>query len=84
MAAHDVEKRCYMDGHERPDVIDYRVNTFLPLMAQLEKRMVHWVANGSELVTAALLAYWGSRLDGVVARVGNRDGATKGFREAQP
>ena len=39
-----------MEGHERPDVIDYRVNVFLPLMAQLEKWMVHWVANGSELV----------------------------------
>jgi hypothetical protein len=45
-----LKKGVYMDGHERPDVIDYRVNTFLPLMAQLEKRMVHWVANGSELV----------------------------------
>jgi len=39
-----------MDGHKRPDVIDYWVNTFLPLMAQLEKQMVHWIANRSELV----------------------------------
>jgi hypothetical protein len=45
-----LKKGVYTDGHERPDVIDYWVNTFLPLMAQLEKRMVHWVANGSELV----------------------------------
>ena len=34
-------------------------------------------------VTAALLAYWGSRLDGVVTRVGDRDGAAESFREAQ-
>jgi len=39
-----------MDGHKRPDVIDYWVNTFLPLMAQLEKQMVHWIANRSKLV----------------------------------
>jgi hypothetical protein len=45
-----LKKGVYMDGHERPDVIDYRVNTFLPLMAQLEKWMVHWVMNGSKLV----------------------------------
>jgi hypothetical protein len=36
-----LKKGVYMDGHERPDVIDYQVNTFLPLMAQLEKWMVH-------------------------------------------
>ncbi len=45
-----LKKGVYMDGHERPDVIDYWVNTFLPLMAQLEKQMVHWVMNRSELV----------------------------------
>jgi hypothetical protein len=36
-----LKKGVYMDGHERPDVINYRVNMFLPLMVQLEKRMVH-------------------------------------------
>jgi hypothetical protein len=45
-----LKKGVYMDGHERPYVIDYQVNTFLLLMAQLEKRMVHWVVNRSELV----------------------------------
>ena len=45
-----LKKGVYMDGHERPDVIDYRMNSFLPLMAQYEKRMVHWVADGANLV----------------------------------
>jgi hypothetical protein len=44
-----LRKGVYMDGHERPDVVQYRVNTFLPLMALHEKRMVEWIANGSEL-----------------------------------
>ena len=39
----------YMDGHKRLDVVDYQVKSFLPLMAQYEQRMVHWVANKSRL-----------------------------------
>ena len=39
-----------MDGHKRPDVINYQLNSFLPLMAQYEKRMVHWVADRTNLV----------------------------------
>jgi len=39
-----------MDGHERPDVKEYRQKTFLPTMALYEKRMAHWVLQGSELV----------------------------------
>ncbi len=39
-----------MDGHERPDVIEYRINVFLPLMASLERRMVQWVLRESKLV----------------------------------
>jgi hypothetical protein len=35
-----VKKGVYMDGHERPDVIEYRNNVFLPLMASYETRMV--------------------------------------------
>ncbi len=45
-----LKKGVYMDGYERPDVINYQINTFLPLMAQYEKRMVHWVADGPNLV----------------------------------
>ena len=36
-----------MDGHERPDVVEYWKNKFLPLMALHEKNMVQWVTNGS-------------------------------------
>ena len=39
-----------MDGHERPDVQKYREEVFLPLLASLDTRMVHWVLEGSELV----------------------------------
>jgi hypothetical protein len=46
----ELKKGVYMDGHERPDVVEYRNNVFLPLMASLERRMVQWVSEGSELV----------------------------------
>jgi hypothetical protein len=36
-----LKKGIYIDGYERPDVVDYLVKSFLPLMAQYEKRMVH-------------------------------------------
>jgi hypothetical protein len=45
-----LKKGMYMDGHERPDIVEYRKNTFLPLMALHEKKMVQWVANESGLV----------------------------------
>ena len=31
-----VKKGVYMDGHERPDVVEYWNNVFLPLMASFE------------------------------------------------
>ena len=34
-----VRKGVYMDGHERDDVVKYRKEVFLPLMAQYESRM---------------------------------------------
>jgi len=37
-----VKKGVYMDGHERPDVVEYWNNVFLPLMASFERRMVQW------------------------------------------
>ena len=46
----ELKKGVYMDGHERPDVIEYCINIFLPLMALLERRMVQWVLRESELV----------------------------------
>jgi hypothetical protein len=35
-------KGVYMDGHERPDVVEYHKNTFLPLMELYQGRMVNW------------------------------------------
>lgn len=34
-----------MDGHERSDVVKYRNETFLPLMAEYERWMVRWIEN---------------------------------------
>ena len=45
-----LRKGVYMDGHERPDVMEYWKNTFLPLMALHKKKMVQWVMKGSKLV----------------------------------
>jgi hypothetical protein len=36
----EMKKGVYMDGHERPDVVEYCNKVFLPLMALLERRMV--------------------------------------------
>jgi hypothetical protein len=44
----ELKKGVYMDGHERPDVVEYRNAVFLPLIASLEKRMVQWNQKGSE------------------------------------
>jgi hypothetical protein len=46
----ELKKGVYMDGHERPDVVEYRNNVFLPLLASLERRMVQWISDGSDLV----------------------------------
>lgn len=42
-----IKKGIYMDGHEREDVVKYRNEVFLPLMAEYENRMVHY--EGPEL-----------------------------------
>ena len=36
-----------MDGHERPDVVKYRQEEFLPKMADYERQMAHY--EGQEL-----------------------------------
>ena len=43
----EVKKGVYMDGHKRVDVVKYRREVFLPLMAKFEARMVHY--EGPEL-----------------------------------
>jgi hypothetical protein len=45
-----LKKGVYMDGHERPDVVEYCQKMFLSTMALYEKRMAQWVLQGSELV----------------------------------
>jgi len=39
-----------MDGHERPDIVKYRNNVFLPLMALFERCMVQWKPEGLGLM----------------------------------
>jgi hypothetical protein len=46
----EMKKGVYMDGHERPDVVEFHNKVFLPLMALLERRMVQWDLSGSEVV----------------------------------
>jgi len=36
------KKALYFDGHDRPDVVDYRQNVFLPQMAEYCKRLVSY------------------------------------------
>jgi hypothetical protein len=47
-----VKKGVYMDSHERLDIVEYRNNIFLPLMALFERCMVQWrlEGEGAELV----------------------------------
>ena len=45
-----LRKGVYMDGHERPDVVEYRKSIFLPLMASYQGRMAKWEPQGSQLV----------------------------------
>jgi hypothetical protein len=45
----DVKKGVYKDGHERPDVLRYRQESFLPRFAELEPTFVQWTF--SELET---------------------------------
>ena len=45
-----LRKGVYMDGHERPDVVEYHNNVFLCNMASHQKKMVRWEQQESELV----------------------------------
>jgi hypothetical protein len=45
-----VKKGIYMDGHKRPDVIKYRDDVFLSLMASYERCMVQWKPEGAGLI----------------------------------
>lgn len=39
------KKGLYYDGHERPDVVDYRQNEFLPQMAEYKRRLVEFAVD---------------------------------------
>ena len=39
-----------MDGHKRPDVVEYHNKSFLPSMKMHQKRMVWWEPQESKLV----------------------------------
>ena len=41
-------KGLYFDGHDRPDVQDYRQNVFLPKMEEHVKRLVQYVVGNVE------------------------------------
>ncbi|KII87813.1 hypothetical protein PLICRDRAFT_176579 [Plicaturopsis crispa FD-325 SS-3] len=42
------KKSLYYDGHERPDVVHYRQNVFLPAMADYRRRLVEYVVGDVE------------------------------------
>lgn len=42
------KKGLYFDGHDRPDVIDYRQKTFLPMMEKHAKRLVKYCPGDTE------------------------------------
>ena len=42
------KKGLYFDGHDRPDVIEYRQNCFLPTMKEYEPRLVQFTVNDVE------------------------------------
>ena len=44
-----LRKGVYMDGHERPDVIEYRETSYLPNLAKDELRMVKFEFDGSNI-----------------------------------
>jgi hypothetical protein len=45
-----VKKGVYMDGHERLDIVEYRNNVFLLLMASFERCMAQWRPKGPGVV----------------------------------
>ena len=43
-----------MDGHERPDVVEYRQNVFLPAMEKFEARMAKYEGPGLKRIPPTL------------------------------
>jgi hypothetical protein len=49
-----VKKGIYIDGYKRPDIVKYRNNVFIPLIALYERHMVQWKSKGVGLVHVKL------------------------------
>lgn len=43
----------YKDGHERPDIVDYRQNVYLPTLGEFEKRSKVYDDDGVEIPRTA-------------------------------
>ena len=43
------KKALYYDGHDRPDVVDYRQNVFLPAMKEYRSRLVEYKVGDVEV-----------------------------------
>jgi hypothetical protein len=50
-----LRKGVYMDGHERPDVVEYREKAFLPKMKEFEQRMARYEGPDLHRTEPALL-----------------------------
>jgi len=50
-----IRKGVYMDGHERPDVVEYRDKVFLPKMKEFERRMARYEGPEMKRVEPTLL-----------------------------
>jgi hypothetical protein len=48
-----IKKDVYLDGHERPDVVKYRQDEFLPQMLEYEHRMTFYELVGNDLMHMA-------------------------------
>jgi hypothetical protein len=55
------KKSLYFDGHERPDVVEYRQDVFLPEMAEHRKRLVEYVVGDVEKELLTTPANWVER-----------------------
>lgn len=49
-----LQKGVYFDGHERPDVVEYREKVFLPAMEKYERRMAKYIGPQLERIEPSL------------------------------
>ncbi|KAF9502066.1 hypothetical protein BDN71DRAFT_1500217 [Pleurotus eryngii] len=84
------KKGLYYDGHERPDVVDYHQNEFLPRMAEYRRRLVEFtVGEVQKEVNKAPDNFVETRLvmlahDEMTAQSNNSKGASWVYDQEQP